>query len=141
MAAPARMILVHKQGTSARTRFLRFTDGIVAPEPLPKLAQVLGEDEAGGDAAVLAHPAMLVNAVAGKLGLDTGDIEVETEFRADVDTPEGLSPIYLGRITTIDPPFDAAEKIGARFIAVTEARDLGPSELELLRRAYTCVME
>lgn len=135
------MILVHKQGTSARTRFLRYADGIVAPEPFPKLAQVLGEAERSGDAAVLTHPAMLVRQVAERLGIDADDIEVETEFRSNVDTPQGVAPIYLGRITTIDPPFDAAEKIGARFIAITEARDLGPSDLELLRRAYDCVME
>lgn len=135
------MILVHKQGTSARTRFLRYADGIVAPEPFPKLAQVLDETERSGDAAVLTHPAMLVRQVAEGLGIDADDIEVETEFRSNVDTPQGVAPIYLGCITTIDPPFDAAEKIGARFIAITEARDLGPSDLELLRRAYDCVME
>lgn len=140
MSAPARLILVHKQGTSARVRFLRYTDGIVAPDAFPDLAQVLGEDE-GGDPGVVAHPAMLVNRVAGDLGVDADDIVIESDFAAKVDTPEGVAPIYLGRITTIDPPFEAADGIGAKFIAITEARDLGPSNLELLRRAYACVME
>lgn len=145
MTAPARLILVHKQRTSAMVRFLRYVDGIVAPEPFPKLSQVLGEDEQHRDEAkvghVVAHPSMLVNQAAARLGLDQGEIAVETDFLSSVDTPDGVSAIYLGRITTIDPPFDAADKIDARFINITEARDMSPSELELLRRAYLCVME
>lgn len=140
MSAPARLILVHKQRTSARVRFLRYADGIVAPDPFPKLAQVLGEDE-GEAPDVVAHPSMLVNRVAGDLGVDANDIEIESDFSAKVDTPQGVAPIYLGRITTIDPPFEAADGVGAKFIAITDARDLGPSNLELLRRAYECVME
>lgn len=140
MSAPARLILVHKQRTSARVRFLRYANGIVAPDAFPELAQVLGEDE-GDPPDVVVHPAMLVNRVAGDLGLDVDDIAIESDFSANVDTPQGIAPIYLGRITTIDPPFDAADGIGAKFIAITEARDLGPSNLELLRRAYACVME
>ena len=141
MAAPARLILVHKQRTSAMVRFLRYDDGIVAPEPFPKLSQVLGEDEEVDGADVVAHPAMLVNQVAGQLGLRADDIDLETDFSSNVDTPQGVAPVYLGRITTIDPPFEVAEIIGARFINITEARDMTPSELELLRRAYLCVME
>lgn len=141
MTAPARLILVHKQPTSARTRFLRYTDGVVAPDPFPKLSQVLGEEESWDDASVSEHPASLVRRVAEDIGLDAAQIKLETEFRAGVDTPQGVASIYLGRITTIDPPFDAAERVGAKFIAITEGRDLPPSELELLRRAYECVMD
>ena len=141
MTAPARLILVHKQRTSAMVRFLRFEDGIVAPEPFPKLSQVLGEGEGHRDEGVVVHPSMLVDQAAHRLGLDQGEIAVETDFLSNVDTPDGVSVIYLGRITTIDPPFDAADKIDARFINITEARDMSPSELELLRRAYLCVME
>jgi len=35
----------------------------------------------------------------------------------------------------------AAERIGGRFVALTEVRDLPPAQLELLRRAYACIME
>jgi len=72
--------------------------------------------------------------------LDAGAIELESECAANVDTPSGVAPIFLGRLTTMDPPFDVVEREGARFISITEARDLRPVELELLRRAYTCVM-
>lgn len=141
MTAPARLILVHKQRTSARIRFLRFADGIAAPEPFPKLAQVLDKGEQGEGAAVVAHPAMLVGQVAKRLGLAAGDIELESEFSAHVDTPAGVSRVYLGQFTSMDPPFEAAENAHANFIAITEARDLSPTELELLRRAYACIME
>ena len=41
-----RIVLYHKQATSARTLFLRHADGSVcAPAPLPPLATVLAEDE------------------------------------------------------------------------------------------------
>jgi len=139
MSTPARLILVHKHATSARTRFLRFESGVVAPEPLPDLSEVLGEGDGDGD--VVTHPAMLMAQVAVNLGLSADTIELESEFSANVDTPTGAVPVFLARITTMDPPFDAAEQAGARFISITEARDLTPVELELLRRAYTCVME
>lgn len=141
MSAPARLILVHKQATSARTRFLRFADGIVRPQPFPQLSQILDEGETASQTDVVAHPAMLLSQVAQNLYLPSGEVVLESEFMAAVDTPEGVSTVYLGRITSEDPPFDAAEKAGARFIAITEARDLSPTDLELLRRAYTCVME
>jgi len=89
----------------------------------------------------MTHPALLVKNVADMLGLSAYDIVLESGFRAHVDTPEGAAPVYLGSLTAIDPPYDAAERSGARFIAITEARDLPPAELELLRRAYECVME
>lgn len=120
---------------------MRYGDGVVAPDPFPKLSQVLGEDEDTRRAAVAIHPATLLLQVAENIGLNVSDIELETEFRANVDTPQGISSVYLAGITTQDPPFDVAEKIGAKFIAITEARDLTPPELELLRRAYACVME
>lgn len=141
MSAPARLILVHKQDTSARTRFLRYANGIVAPEPFPPLTAVLDENDAPRENGVVMHPAALVKRVTADIGLQADEVVLESDFHASVDTPEGVAPVYLGRITTVDPPFDVAEKAGARFIAITEARDLSPSDLELMRRAYACVME
>jgi len=141
MSAPARLILVHKQRTSAMIRFVRFPHGIVAPDPLSKLAELMGEDEQVEEQAVVTPPAVLVKIVADLLDLSEDDIALEGGFRAHVDTPEGAAPVYLGSLTAIDPPYDAVERSGARFIAITDARDLPPTELELLRRAYECVME
>jgi hypothetical protein len=108
-AAP-RLILFHKQKTSARTRFLRFADTVLACGPLP--------------------------AAEERLALPVGSLEIVDDFQMDVDTADGAVPVLLAGFTSIDPPFAAAEAIGGRFVAITEARGLPAVELELLRQAY-----
>jgi hypothetical protein len=48
--------------------------------------------------------------------------------------------ILLASITTVDPPFEEAEKSNAQFIDLTQARGLPPVELELLRSAYELIL-
>ncbi len=138
-----RLILYHKQGTSARTRFLRYVDDtVLAFTPLPTLAQRIDETLPGLPEPVLSwHPATVLQQAEQALGLPAGSIEFEAEYREQVDTANGTVAIYLGRVTTIDPPFAAAESLQARFIDLTQARDLPAVELELLRRAYEVIME
>lgn len=126
-----RLILFHKQKTSARTRFLRFADTVLAFGPSPasgKLAAEVG--------AVRPHPAAHLQAAEQRLGLPAGSLEAIPEFSYDVKTPEGSVPVLLAAFTSIDPPFAAAEAIGGRFISITEARGLPAVELDLLRAAY-----
>jgi hypothetical protein len=132
MDGETRLILVHKQKTSARTRFLMFADSVLAFAPLPAPAQLFGE---AGET-VCPHPSAHLRAAEGRLGLASGTLEAVPEFHALVDTPTGSVSVLLAGFTSIDPPFAAAEAIGARFAAITEARHLPPVELELLRRAY-----
>lgn len=110
MDSTPRLILFHKQKTSARTRFLRFADTVLAFGPAP--------------------------AVEVRMALPAGSIEFVDDFMGDIATPEGAVPVLLGAFTSIDPPFTAAEAIGGRFIAITEARGLPQVELDLLRKAY-----
>jgi hypothetical protein len=133
-AAP-RLILYHKQKTSARTRFLRFADGVLAFAPLPAASTV--REEQG---AVLAHPAAWLQEAETRLGLPAGALRAEPEFQAEAATPHGNVPVLLAECTAIDPPFAAAATAGGRFIAITEARDLPAVELELLRRAYEVIL-
>jgi hypothetical protein len=105
-----RLILFHKQKTSARTRFLRFADTVLAGGPVPAAEQ--------------------------RMALPAGSLEVVADFQMAVDTAYGPVPVLLAGFTSIDPPFAAAEAIGGRFVAITEARGLPPEELELLRHAY-----
>ena len=135
MAALPRLILYHKQKTSARTRFLRFADGVMAFEPLPALSVV-----SDTHSAVLPHPAACVKEAESRLGLPAGALRPEPEFQVEVETPDGKVPVVLAEFTAIDPPFAAAEAVGARFIAITEARSLPAVELELMRRAYEVVL-
>jgi len=139
--AQCRIILFHKHGTSARTRFLRFADSTVcAFAPLPALAQVIDETVKVLPPAVECHPAMKLKQAAETLQLPAEMFELESEYTMWVDAPGEAIRILLVRLTSIDPPFDAADAIGANFIDLTQARDLPTVELLLLRRAYEVIL-
>lgn len=137
MPTNLRLLLVHKQSTSARVRFLRFAHGVLAFTPLPALSML---DESAKAPRLMHHPAAFLRAAEHKLGLPEGSLVLEPEFLAQVDTPAGSITVHLARFTSIDPPFAAAEASGGRFIAITEARGSTPVEMELLRLAYTTVL-
>jgi len=142
-ASRARLILYHKQSTSARTRFLRLDyGGICAFDPLPALSSYIDvDDDFEENDNVMLHPAQLISNAELRMGLDSGGLSADGDFHARVDTPNGIVHVYLARFTTIDPPFETAEHIGGKFIALTEARGRPPAEMELLRQAYAVVME
>lgn len=133
MPITPRLVFAHKQKTSGRVRYLQLPEGVVAFSPLPALAALRDEDY---DTAVRFHPAALLHDAETRLGLPPESIAAEAEFRAWVDTPEGDVPVLLACFTSIDPPFAAAERLGGRFIALTEARSLSEVERNLLRRTY-----
>lgn len=130
-----RLIMFHKQKTSARTRFLRLGNGSVCGfQPLPRLAQLLDDDVP--ETRVVLHPGALVHTAETRLGLPAGSLEAMGDFRARVDVAGGPIPIFLAGFTTEDPPFSAAASLGGTFIDLPDARQLPPSELQLLRLAY-----
>ncbi len=132
-----RVILYHKQSTSARTRFLRYGyDSVCAPNSLPTLSQLV---EGQGDGTAL-HPTAVLQALEQQLDLPAGSLKADAEFQHQVEVPGGSIPIILAAFTTMDPPFDAAEQAGARFIDLTQARDLPAIELALLRKAYEVIL-
>ena len=137
LPADLRLILTHVQSTSARVRFLRFAHGLCAFSPLPALSAF---DEDAPVPQVVHHPAQYLHAAETQLGLAAGSLRHEPEFNAMVETPDGPIAVHLAAFTTIDPPFEAAEAMGGRFIAITEAHGCAPVELALLRAAYTAVM-
>lgn len=132
-----RLILVHKQSTSGRVRFLCLGSGVVAFSPLPELSALRDEDYSP---TVQFHPTAVVREAEIHLGLPEGAIEPVAEFSAWVDTPQGDVPVLLAAFAGIDPPFAAAERTNSRFIAITEARQLSEVERNLLRRAYEHVL-
>lgn len=132
-----RLLLAHKQKTSARVRFLRFPHGLCAFEALPKLSVVFEDPP---PSRVEAHPGLYLRGAEAALGLDSGGLALEAEFSASVDTPDGPIRVRLAMFTSIDPPFDVAERLGGKFIAITEIRGCAPAEMELLRQAYTVLM-
>lgn len=137
MRLQPRLILLHKQATSGRVRFLCLSSGVVAFAPLPALAALRDEDYSP---TVQCHPTAVVREAEVHLGLPEGAIVPEADFQAWVDTPEGDVPVLLGAFAGIDPPFAAAERTNSRFIAITESRQLSEVERNLLRRAYEHVL-
>ncbi|MDP1524634.1 MAG: hypothetical protein Q8M20_02375 [Rhodocyclaceae bacterium] len=131
-----RLLCFHKQGTSARTRFVRWPHGMLAFEPLPAGAKLLDEKSA----LVRRHPADVLVDAAARLGMPADALRAETEFGAVIATPEGDVPVFLVQFTSLDPPFAEVEKHGGKFIAITEARDCGALELALLRKAYEIII-
>lgn len=133
-----RIILFHKQSTSARTRFLRFANNsICAFEPLPDNTVLLDATSSEEDTV---HPGAAVSAAEERLGLARGGLEAEAAFSATVEVGEQSMPVFLVRFTATDPPFEIAEATEATFIDLTQARGLPEIELALLRRAYEAVM-
>lgn len=128
-----RLIVLHKQSTSARVRFMSFGESVLAFSPLPDLAVLRDEDYSP---TVQFHPTAALRAAEKQLDLPVGGLEPVPEFCVWVDTPGGDQAVLLAACTSIDPPFAAAEKQGGKFIAITEARRLPLVERELLRRAY-----
>jgi hypothetical protein len=133
-----RVILYHKQATSARTRFLRLDyGGACGFAPLPPGARLAGAEEAAEDSTAVAAA---VSAAEGFLGLDSGGLELQPGLRMRLEAPEGDLWVVLARFRDTDPPFALAEAKGARFVALTEMRGLPSLELELLRQAYEWIM-
>jgi hypothetical protein len=133
-----RLIIYHKHPTSARTRFFKLSHGgVCGVEPLPVPAQLLDPP----DTSVVSHPAKLVGEMEKALGLAAGGLEVDGEFHAWVDVARGPIEVFLARFTDFDPPFEAIDEAGGELIDLAGGRSLAPVELELLRKAYECVME
>lgn len=131
-----RVIFYHKQATSARTRFLKFNyDSILAPKKLPDLSQIVAFDENS-----IVHPASVLTQLEQHFGFEKDTLKAEGEYLHGVEVPGETIQIILTNISSMDPPFEIAEKIGASFIDLTQARGLPQVELELLRYAYELVL-
>lgn len=135
LAEGIRLLFFHKQRTSARLRFLMFADGLTAPLPLAPDAVLLPERNIPEK--VVVHPAMLSLECARHFGLEREALKIDADYRVQGEDRGMLFTLLLAEFTTIDPPFDAAAAVGARFVAITEARGLGPAEREALRLAYS----
>jgi len=132
-----RVILYHKQSTSARTRFLKFANGgVLAFDPLPETARLLVSDASK----TVNHPAAIMREVEERLAFPEGSLKAEGEYRHSVEVWGETIQVFLAAITTLDPPFEAAERHQARFIDLTQAKGLSKIELELLRHAYELVL-
>ncbi|WP_052064681.1 hypothetical protein [Acidihalobacter prosperus] len=133
MGDSTRLLVCHKQATSARLRFLRLPWGATLFSPLPEGAHP-GD---APDAPSRVHPAACVRAAARWLDLPTASLCAVPGFHRRIRLPDGhAAEVVLLRVTEVDPPFAAAARREARFVDLLEVRDLPPTELGLLREAY-----
>lgn len=139
--ALTRVILFYKGDISALTLFVRHPGGSVCtPLALPKLSAIL--EEADSAPPVIArHPAALVRSINEAMGFPANFLKAEPGYRERVETPQGIITVYLGRFTVLDPPHALLQTKNCRLLTLMELRSQPPAELELLRRAYTAVME
>lgn len=129
----ARLVLCHKQKTSARLRFLLFPFGVLAFEPIPAHAII---NSGCSHTRVELHPAAWARQACERLGLDHGAISPEPEFHAEAHYDDHIVTILLGTFTSIDPPFEMARLHDARFAPITDMRQLPKPELNVLGKVY-----
>lgn len=129
----ARLVLCHKQKTSARLRFLLFPYGVLAFEPLPPHAVI---SPSCSHARVELHPAAWAHQACKRLGLAHDAISAESGFHVEAHCQKNIVTILLATFTSIDPPFEMARRHDARFVPITELRQLSEVELDVLGHVY-----
>ena len=139
MSSDHRLILYHKHPSSGRTLFLRLHeticqfDGISSASPV--VEKHFGEDQVTEDLSEL------LTDTEQSLGMSKGILEIDRDFKVIIDDSDTPIQVYLARFTTLDAPEEQLVERGGKFIAITEARRLPPNELELLRLAYSAIMD
>lgn len=134
------LILYYKGDISALTLFCQQADGSLCFPPLPKLSAVVDEDQRTPQPVDL-FPTQSIEAVNCQLGLDDDLLMAETGFYEQVETPQGIAMVYLARFRLLDPPYRLMEARQCKMQPLNGLIGRPPAEMELLRRAYTLLME
>jgi hypothetical protein len=132
-----RLIVYHKHPSSARTLFLNLKGTVCLFEGILESSKVTVPPPEMETVAARS----LITATEETLGLASGSLEMQTEFFAEVDSEQNHISTYLARLTSLDAPLDAVAQADGSLISITEARGLPPAELNLLRLAYSFIME
>lgn len=136
-----RLLLFYKGDISALILFAQQANGSVCfPEPLPVLSSAL-EPENQVTSKVSLHPGMLLNSLNQRLNLDNDILHIEPGYSEQIDTPAGIVTVHLARFKLLDPPHSMMQAQDCRMRTLPELRRQPPAEMELLRRAYTHLME
>ena len=140
MAEAAHIMLFYKGDISALTLFCQWPEGDVCFPPLPKLSAIVAEDDIKPQPIEL-YPKSLLNAVNEALHLDDDLLELEPGFYQQVEQPTGIVTVYMARFKLLDPPHEIMAQRHCKMQPLTSLIGRSPTEMELLRRAYTLVME
>lgn len=139
MPSDYRLILYHKHSVSGRTLFLQLAETVCQFDGLSAGSCVV-ESHVGGNQ-VQADLSDLLSDAEHRLGLASGTLQLDREFSVAINETDHPVQIYLAQFTTLDPPQEQLAGQTGQFITLTEARRLPPTELELLRLAYSTIMD
>ncbi|MGR9053512.1 MAG: hypothetical protein ACU84J_12770 [Gammaproteobacteria bacterium] len=134
------LMLYYKGDISALVLFCQQPNGSVCFPPLPKLSVPVPEDEYQ-PLSIDLYPTRLIQSVNDLLQLDDDLLVPEPGFYEPVETPAGIVTVYMARFKLLDPPHKLMESRQCKLQTLTALIGRPPAEMELLRRAYTKVME
>lgn len=140
-----RIIFFHKQGTSARTRFLYFTErnSTLGFENLPELATLLDENDCSQFLSEEWQDPQLTDTLESlEKTMQEGGLNVQLipEFLQCIDVPNKKLLVLLAGFTDTDPPFELGERLGGEFRELPALRTINPVELQLMEKTYQCIM-
>jgi hypothetical protein len=135
-----RLILYYKGDISALTLFLQQDSSICFPKKLPFLSSPI-EPSDFQLSKVSLFPVILVNAINKQLQLPNDLLKVDAGFNEQIETPKGITTVYMARFMVLDPPHKLIQSRGCYLKTLPELRGSHPAEMELLRRAYSYLME
>jgi len=139
LVSDRRLIVYHRHSFSGRTLFLNLNGSVCQFDGLSADSHIV-ESHVGGNQVSEDVSELLADAEQ-RLGLAVGTVELDREFRVAIASAGTPIQIYLARFTTIDPPYEQLAERDGKFIALMDARQLPPTELELLRLAYSTIMD
>ena len=136
-----RLMLYYKGDISALMLFLQHENGSICfPNKLPLLSSPI-EPADFQKPKVSLFPTVLVNAINQQLQLPTDLLKADAGFNEQIETPKGITTIYMARFMVLDPPHKLVQSRGCTLKTLPELRGRHPAEMELLRRAYRYLME
>lgn len=137
-----RLILFHKHPVSANLNFFSFSyRSVCAFNPLPKLSALRDNNSVvTSSSGLVLHPAMISAWGEEQLELESGALQIETEFCEQVEVPSGNITVYLAGFTGRDIPKELLQRYQAKMLSLMECVGMAPVEMMLLQKAYRVIM-
>jgi hypothetical protein len=99
-----RLMLYYKGDISALTLFLQQENGSICfPKKLPLLSTPIDPIDFHPSKVSL-FPVVLVNAITKQLQLPTDLLKADAGFNEQIETPKGVTTVYMARFMLLDPP-------------------------------------
>ena len=136
-----RLILCYKGDIITLTLFSQQADGnICFADKLPLLSSPIEAEDYQANKITLL-PSVLINRINQQFDLSNDLLRTESGFNEQIETPKGIISVYLVRFNLLNPPHKLMQAKGCLLKTLPELRGKSPSEMKLLRRAYSYLME